>query len=116
MTVTPIRVHVGAPPRPAYGADCNGCGACCVAAPCPLSYLLLRHRSGSCPALRWHDDARRYQCGLLVAPREYVRWLPARGEALARRAVLRWIAAGTGCDFAATAVDESPQNIKVPPA
>ena len=99
MTVVYIRVHAHAPGKPSPGEACNGCGACCAAAPCPLSFLLLGHRSGSCAALRWRDDERRYRCGLAVVPGQYLHWLPAWGAALARRAALRWIAAGKGCDF-----------------
>jgi hypothetical protein len=84
-----IRLHAAAPDKPAAGAPCNGCGVCCALAPCPLSRFLLGHRDGSCPALRWTES--RYVCGLVVAPAGIVRWLP-------RRLVLRWIAAGGGCD------------------
>lgn len=84
-----IRLHREAPPKPSVGAACNGCGVCCSIAPCPLSRLLLGHRHGACPRLIWQED--RYVCGLLVAPTGFARWLP-------RRLVLRWIAAGGGCD------------------
>lgn len=84
-----IAVHAVAPAKPPAGALCNGCGVCCSYAPCPLSRLLLGHRTGVCPALTWQGD--RYVCGLVVAPTGFARWLP-------RRLVLRWIAAGSGCD------------------
>ena len=84
-----VSLHAAAPPKPAPGARCNGCGVCCSLAPCPLSRFLLGHRTGTCPALRWVDD--RYGCGLVIAPGGIARWLP-------RRFVLRWIAAGSGCD------------------
>lgn len=87
-----IALHAAAPPKPAVGAPCNGCGVCCAIAPCPLSRLLLGHRAGKCPALIWQES--RYGCGLVVAPTGCARWLP-------RRFVLRWIAAGSGCDCAA---------------
>lgn len=87
-----IVLHAAAPPKPAVGTPCNGCGVCCSYAPCPLSRFLLGHRSGSCPALRWQES--RYVCGLVAAPQGVARWLP-------RRLVLRWIAAGKGCDCAA---------------
>lgn len=87
-----IALHAAAPPKPAVGAPCNGCGICCAIAPCPLSRLLLGHRAGKCPALIWQES--RHVCGLLIAPTGLARWLP-------RRFVLRWIAAGSGCDCAA---------------
>lgn len=88
-----IELHAAAPPKPAAGAPCNGCGVCCAIAPCPLSHFLLGHRRGPCPALTWQSD--RYVCGLVVAPKGWVRWLP-------RRLVLRWIGVGCGCDCDAT--------------
>ena len=84
-----VALHRDAPAKPAVGAPCNGCGVCCALTPCPLSRWLLGHRTGACPALTWQES--RYACGLLVAPTGFARWLP-------RRFVLRWIAAGIGCD------------------
>lgn len=100
-----IRLHAAVPPKPTFGAPCNGCGACCAAAPCPLSRILLSHRDGPCPALAWSGVERRYHCGMVVAPARYLRWLPLRLEPLAARLAHRWIAAGTGCDFDAEVVD-----------
>lgn len=84
-----VQVHRGAPPKPAHGAPCNGCGLCCLAQPCPLGMLLSRRRQGPCAALRWDAARQRYLCGALD-----VRWLAP----LARR----WIAAGSGCDAQVT--------------
>lgn len=84
-----IILHAAAPPKPESGDSCNGCGVCCNYAPCPLSRGLLGHRMGKCSALTWQEN--RYVCGLVVAPTGVARWLP-------RRLVLRWIAAGQGCD------------------
>ena len=89
-----IHLHRAAPPKPAVGAACNGCGVCCVVETCPLARLRFLRRRGPCPALLWRDDEGRYRCGLLAEP---TRWLPLP-EALARRWVARWIAAGKGCD------------------
>ncbi len=91
-----IALHASAPAKPSVGATCNGCGVCCSIAPCPLSRFLLGHRDGACPALTWQGG--RYDCGLVVAPVRYLRWLPPFAEPLARRLALRWIAAGRGCD------------------
>ncbi|MEW6164451.1 MAG: hypothetical protein AB1642_05260 [Pseudomonadota bacterium] len=95
-----ILLHAAAPPKPAVGAPCNGCGVCCGIAACPLSRFLLGHREGPCPALKWQGghDNERYVCGLVAAPTGIARWLP-------RRLVLRWIAAGRGCDCDAETAD-----------
>jgi hypothetical protein len=78
-----------APPQPAPGQPCNGCGVCCAAEPCPLGVLLSRRRRGPCRALQWDEAQARYRCGALAdaAPGTW-------REKLARR----WIAAGVGCD------------------
>lgn len=81
-----IEIHPDAPPKPAEGAACNGCGVCCLAEPCPLGVLISRRRHGACSALRW--DGARYLCGVLAA----------RPQGLAGWLVRRWIAAGQGCD------------------
>lgn len=90
-----ILLQAEAPPKPAVGQPCNGCGWCCAAEPCPLGALLSRRLTGACRALLWMPDESRYRCGAVVAPRRFVRWLPA---AWVRRAALRWIAAAQGCD------------------
>ena len=91
-----ILLHRDAPPKPAVGADCNGCGVCCAMEPCPLSHGLLGHRNGSCPALVWQGT--RYGCGMVIEPAKHVRWLPDGLESFAAHLARRWIAAGTGCD------------------
>lgn len=93
-----IEIHPAAPPKPAQGAPCNGCGVCCAALPCPVSRLLLDHRRGGCPALQWDGPEQRYRCGMVLAPAQYVSWLPRRWNAFAGRRFARWIAAGRGCD------------------
>ena len=93
-----IAIHPAAPPKSMLGAPCNGCGVCCAAQPCPVSRLLLGHRTGACPALHWQAPERRYFCGMVVAPASFLRWLPQRWSAFAGRRFARWIAAGLGCD------------------
>jgi hypothetical protein len=93
-----IHIHLAAPPQPAEGAPCNGCGVCCLAEPCPLGQLISRRRTGACAALHWDEAQSRYRCGAvsnaegLLGPRG--RW----AAPLLRRLARRWIAAGTGCD------------------
>lgn len=93
-----IHIHPSAPPKPALGAACNGCGWCCAAEPCPLGVLVSRRRHGACAALVWHEPRSRYGCGVLESPARHLPllgWLP---RAWAQRWVARWIAAGRGCD------------------
>jgi hypothetical protein len=93
-----IAIHAAAPPKPAPGMPCNGCGVCCATRPCPLSRLLLGHRRGACPALQWRKSDSRYVCGMVTGPAHCIDWLPKSLEAFAARRCARWIAAGRGCD------------------
>jgi hypothetical protein len=80
-----VMIHPAAPPKPAAGAPCNGCGVCCAAQPCPLGMLLSLRLHGACRLLDW--QAGQYRCRALQrAPRGL------------KRLVRRWIAAGAGCD------------------
>ncbi|TXG94376.1 MAG: hypothetical protein E6R10_01945 [Rhodocyclaceae bacterium] len=91
-----IHIHRNAPPKPAVGAPCNGCGVCCAAELCPAGMLLFRRRHGPCPAMEWHG--KHYRCGLLSSPSAYLPRFPARAEGGVVRLFARWIAAGRGCD------------------
>lgn len=101
-----ILIHPEAPAKPVPGAPCNGCGVCCLMAPCPLGMLLSGRRQGACVALRWQDEGRHYRCGAIIAPvavlqgalpaflQRLTPWLAPLLAGLAKR----WIAAGQGCD------------------
>jgi hypothetical protein len=94
----PVRViylRPEAPPKPPEGATCNGCGVCCVAAPCPLGMLLSRRRIGRCRALKWDGTRAVYRCGVIDQPQ---RWLPLLPPRWGKRLASRWIAASVGCD------------------
>jgi hypothetical protein len=101
-----IPIHPQAPGKVAEGVACNGCGVCCLFEPCPLGILLFRSRTGACRALHWDDTLVQYRCGAVVAPRNVLvlalpdrtSWLAGVLAPLLRRAGLRWIAAGSGCD------------------
>lgn len=101
-----IHIEAQAAAKPAMGAPCNGCGLCCLAEPCPLGVLLSRSRSGPCKALHWNESIAQYRCGALgklggpLSVRRWapLRWVQAGFVRLRLRVVLRWIAAGAGCD------------------
>lgn len=101
-----IHIHPLAPGKVAVGAACNGCGVCCLYAPCPLGMVLSHRRSGACSALQWDVDVLQYRCGAIVAPQWVLSWALPRGlrrlasplAPVLRRLGLRWIAAGMGCD------------------
>ncbi|MBV8467961.1 MAG: hypothetical protein JO218_18615 [Burkholderiales bacterium] len=97
-TIQHVILYREAPPKPAFGAPCNGCGVCCAAEPCPVGRRLFRVEAGACPALVWLADEGRYACGVLRDPHSYLRFLPRSAEGLARRWIARRIAAGAGCD------------------
>ncbi len=93
-----VHIHPDAPPQPALGTPCNGCGVCCLAEPCPLGMVISRRRSGACDALRWDDAQALYRCGAISDAAGVLgpRWHWA--AQLLRRLARRWIAAGIGCD------------------
>ena len=69
-----VWLQPAAPPKPAEGAPCNGCGLCCLAEPCPLGVLVSRRRRGACVALRWSDRDQRYWCGMVAEPASVTGW------------------------------------------
>jgi hypothetical protein len=96
-----IHIQPEAPPKPAVGAACNGCGVCCLAEPCPLGMLVSGRRHGACRALRWSNADARYVCGMVSAPHEVLGWQGRWGQVLTpwlARWARRWISAGQGCD------------------
>lgn len=105
-----VELHPLFPPKPDYGARCNGCGVCCAAEPCPVAHLFLFQFSGKCRALLWQEDASRYVCGMAVCPDRYVSLIPEKWRARAGSFFASRIAAGTGCDFAAE-MGDMPGNI-----
>ena len=97
-TTQTITLHQQAPDKPDYGAKCNGCGVCCAAEPCPVAHLFLWQFRGSCKALQWQAAGRRYQCGLVVDPKKYLRKLPNRLSPLVSKWCAKKIALDIGCD------------------
>ena len=93
-----IETHPDAPPKPAHGAPCNGCGLCCLVEPCPLGMLVSRKRAGACEALRWSEQESRYRCGMVSDAADVMgpRW--GWAAPIVQRLARRWISAGSGCD------------------
>ncbi|MFX1680592.1 hypothetical protein PV762_15240 [Mitsuaria sp. CC2] len=110
-----IWIHPAAPPKPAVGAPCNGCGVCCLAEPCPLGMLVSLKREGACRALQWSEHDGQYRCGMLVHPTRYVGLPTFKPDGLVNRLIRRYarrmIAAGIGCD-----ADIEPTTPPSPPA
>ena len=67
-----IHLHPFAPPKPAEGKPCNGCGVCCASEPCPIGILVSRRRTGTCSALLWNEGEARYRCGVVADPSAYL--------------------------------------------
>ncbi len=105
--ITVIELHPLAPPKPDWGARCNGCGACCAVEPCPVALLFLWQFKGRCRALLWQEDAGRYVCGMVQCPDRYVFFIFRHWREQAGRFFASRIAAGAGCDFSAEMVDVS---------
>lgn len=91
---------MSAPPKPAYGSPCNGCGRCCEAVLCPLGAHQFGATHGPCPALRYIDG--RSACGLVAAPRDFepVR-VAMHGAGRLAAAARAMIGSGYGCDAVA---------------
>jgi hypothetical protein len=100
-----IRIHPMAPPKPAWGDNCNGCGVCCAAEPCPVGVLVSGRRQGACSALEWQEAARRYVCGVVAAPERHLGAGLGRIASIFPTLLQRMISAGSGCDSDARLID-----------
>jgi len=111
-----VLIFAAAPTKPALGTPCNGCGVCCLLAPCPLGVLLSGYRQGACRALRWQADSGLYRCGAITVPREVLnerlpQWLHPLAALMAGSLgslAKRWVAAGVGCDCDAELENDKP--------
>ena len=62
-----------APTYPGYKSTCNGCGVCCLTAPCAVSRQLNQWQDGKCRALG--RDGERYVCKVITEPASIAKWL-----------------------------------------
>jgi len=93
--------------KPAYGTPCNGCGACCVTALCPLGVHVLGAQPGPCPALE--DAGPMFGCGLVAHPERYAPVLAARhGREALQQAAAYLVGVGSGCD---ARLASEPENL-----
>jgi len=93
-----IALHEGAPPKPASGEPCNGCGVCCAYEPCPVAMVFLFQRKGACRALLWQEEEGRYACGMVRQPHRHSRLIPRILASWLGAFFATRIAAGGGCD------------------
>lgn len=93
-----IYLHVDAPPKPAEGQPCNGCGICCASEPCPLGILASVRSRDRCTALEWDEAEARYRCGLVSHPERHLPAALRPGAPIVSRLARRYISAGSGCD------------------
>lgn len=105
-----IRLRADAPPPPAPGAPCNGCGLCCAWAPCPLGMVVSGRRHGRCRALRWDAVRLRYHCVMVSQPRQRWPWWPLWAQGWLQRLAYRWISASSGCDAALATHSPPPDS------
>lgn len=83
------------PAKPPEGADCNGCGLCCVLQVCSLAAEFLDADAGPCPMLEF--AAGRFWCGLARDPSRHL-GIPAFANKFIRPMVHRELSIGEGCD------------------
>jgi hypothetical protein len=53
-----------APPKPAYGAPCNGCGFCCAAQVCAIGRVAFPGAAAPCPGMLF--DEGRFRCKVVL--------------------------------------------------
>lgn len=82
----------GSPKYPGFGSACNGCGLCCLNAPCPLSKKYQLWSRSGCRALRREDE--RYRCSALEQPALF-------GITEPGRALEMLVGGALGCSFRA---------------
>ena len=53
-----------APPKPRYGAPCNGCGLCCAAEVCAIGREAFGTTEAPCPGMMFNEG--RFQCEMIL--------------------------------------------------
>ena len=87
-----------APPKPASGSPCNGCGFCCAAEPCgvALNHIPGCSAQGPCPAMEF--EAGRFFCGMIRRPSHYMQLPNAWADEVLGDMIAQALGAGRGCD------------------
>ena len=93
------RLNIVAPPKPTFGATCNGCGVCCQQEVCRVGQVIFGAIPGPCPALTWVQG--RFWCGLVLA--EYH---ARRQDPTTLPLIEHTLAIGRGCDAATIYTDK----------
>lgn len=109
-TTQTILLHLEAPKKPPYGSQCNRCGVCCAAEPCPVAHLFLWQFTGACRALQWQETEQCYACGMAVNPKQFIKFIPRNLESYFARWFAKRIAAGIGCDSKVGLADSEQFN------
>ena len=85
-------LSIVAPPKPTFGAACNGCGVCCQQELCQVGADVFGPGAAPCPALLWLQG--RFWCGLVLA--EYH---ARRMDHTTLPLIEQTLAIGRGCDM-----------------
>ena len=80
-----------APPKPPFGAPCNGCGYCCQQGLCQLGEMIFGAVAPPCPALLFVQG--RYWCSLVL-----MEYATRRHDASVPPVLEHSLAIGWGCD------------------
>lgn len=81
--------------KPKFGAECNGCGLCCVLELCELAEMAFPGAAAPCPALEWEDG--RAWCGMVRHPSRHMKLNYTGVDGLVSELYAKGIAVGQGC-------------------
>lgn len=84
-----------APPKPARGSACNGCGVCCAAEVCAIGMAVMPDAQTPCPAMEFEHG--RFWCGLV---RNLPKYAPMSNDVgrIVSETFSRMLGINMGCD------------------